>query len=137
MAVVALVTWVIAALGGFYLLATWLQRGGMRQQHGGPTRFPAGLVFGHFLFAAAGLVVWLVYVLGESSASAGVALVLVVITALLGFTMFARWLSGRGSAAGSTAEVAAERHLPVAVVLAHGLFAAVTLVLVLVAALSA
>ena len=50
MNVAALIAWLVTALGGFYLLGTWLARGGVR----GPSRFPAPVIFGHFLLAAAG-----------------------------------------------------------------------------------
>lgn len=138
MNVAALVAWVVAALGGFYLLATWLQKGGLRQQRGGPSRFPAALVFGHFLLAAVGLIVWLVFLFNASSGTAWLAFVILAVVALLGFTMFARWLPGRsGSASAQSGEIAAEQHFPLVSVLGHGAIAAVTLVLVLVAALSA
>jgi hypothetical protein len=63
--------------------------------------------------------------------------VLLLIVAGLGFTMFARWLPTYRTA-GTTATGAgpAERHFPVPVVAAHGLVAATTLVLVLLAALN-
>ncbi|MEV6833858.1 hypothetical protein AB0N17_04940 [Streptomyces sp. NPDC051133] len=65
---------------------------------------------------------------------------------LLGFVLLARWIpvhrdrttaGAAAAAAGPGAEgaVPAERHFPVAVVVAHGLFAVVTLVLVLLTAL--
>ena len=155
MKVVALITWIITAGGGIVLLGTWLSRGGMRQQQTGQTRLPSPLVFGHFLLAAAGLVVWIVYLLGDIEVLTWVAFVLLVPVALLGFTMFARWLGVRGgrdaratvapkargtasvaAAAGTGAgEVPAETHFPVTVVVAHGVLAAVTLVLVLLVAL--
>lgn len=140
MSIAALVTWIVAALGGFYLLATWLQKGGLRQQRDGATRFPAALVFGHFLLAAVGLIVWLVFVFNSSAGVAWTAFVIIVVTALLGFTMFARWVTGRGQAgasSGAGGEVAAEQNFPLMSVLGHGAIAAVTLVLVLIAAVTA
>lgn len=150
MNVVALVCWVAAALGGFYLLATWLQSGGMEQQRGGPTRFPAVLVFGHFLLAAAGMLVWLAYLFDGEKSTAQLALAIIVVTSLLGFVMLARWLpgrarspapsepvepSGRTGPVGGTGEPAAEQAFPLGSVVAHGALAAVTVVLVLLAAL--
>jgi hypothetical protein len=69
------------------------------------------------------------------------ALVILVVVALLGFTMLARWLAGRRTAAaGVTASgdttLPAEQRFPIPVVVVHGLLGAATLVLVLVAALS-
>jgi hypothetical protein len=155
MEIAALVAWVLTAGGGFLLLSRWIAGGGLRQQRGGATRFPAGLVFGHFALAAAGLVLWIIYLIIDSQGLAWVAVVLLVLVALLGFTMFARWLptrrsttTGVGAGAGgavrhgvdagpaqATTADPAERHLPVPVIAAHGLFAVATLVLVLLAAL--
>jgi uncharacterized protein YneF (UPF0154 family) len=139
MDIAALIVWVITALGGFVLLGTWIQRGGMKQQRSGTSRLPAPIVFGHFGLAAAGLVVWIVYVVTDTQALAWVAVVLLVLIALLGFTMFARWLPARRAApaAGAevSAEVPAEQHLPVPVVAAHGVVAVATVLLVLLSAL--
>src|SRR5262245_54891864 len=144
MDVAALITWLITAVGGFVLLGTWLSRGGVRQAQAGQSRFPPGLIFGHFLLAAAGLVLWIVFLASdESSGLAWTAFVILIVVALLGFTMFARWLAGRrtagaavSTAAGTDAGVPAEQHFPIPVVVVHGLVGAVTLVLVLIAALS-
>jgi hypothetical protein len=136
MDIVALIAWVVTALGGFVLLARWIARGGIRQQRGGPTRLPAPVVFGHFLLAAAGLVLWIVYLAVDKDALAWVSFAVLAVVALLGFTLFGRWLPVvRATAPQAGAEAPAERHLPVPVVAAHGLFAAATLVLVLLAAL--
>jgi len=138
----ALITWVITALGGFYMLGTWLSRGGAR---GGSSRLPVPVVFGHFALAAIGLVVWIVYVITDTDALAWTAFGLLVPVALLGFTMLARWIpvyrarSGAEDTAAATATAEqtgpAERYFPVPVVAAHGLFAVVTVVLVLLTAL--
>ncbi|MEU6104100.1 hypothetical protein [Streptomyces flaveolus] len=136
MDIAALVTWVITALGGFYMLGTWLSRGGAR---GGNSHLPVPVIFGHFALAAIGLVVWIVYVVADKDALAWTAFVLLVPVALLGFVMLARWLPVHRARATTTAAAGqdgpAERHFPVAVVLAHGLFAVVTVVLVLLSAL--
>ena len=144
MDVAALITWLVAAVGGFVLLGTWLTRGGVRQAQAGQSRFPPGLIFGHFLLAAVGLVLWIVFLVSdESSGLAWTSFVILIVVAILGFTMFARWLAGRraagapvSTAAGSDAGVPAEQHFPVPVVVVHGLVGAVTLVFVLIAALS-
>ncbi|MFC9278316.1 hypothetical protein [Streptomyces collinus] len=142
MDIAALVAWVVTALGGFVLLARWISRGGLRQQQTGTTRFPAPLVFGHFLLAAAGLIVWIVYLAADRSALAWTSFGVLVAVALLGFAMFARWVpvyrtAAPAAAAGDAGEetTPAERHLPVPVVAAHGLLGATSLVLVLLAAL--
>jgi hypothetical protein len=145
MAIAALVAWVLTALGGFVLLAKWVSSGGLHQQRDGTTRFPAGLVFGHFGLAAAGLVLWIAYLLLDNDRLAWVAFVVLLPVAVLGFGMFARWRAGRRrSAVGVTSsgattggvDLPAEQTLPIPVVAAHGVFAVATVVLVLLAALA-
>jgi len=138
----ALVLWVITALGGFGLLGIWLKGGGMAQSHQPGRRIRPPLIFGHMLLAATGLVLWIIYVAADSKGIAWVAFVLLLIVAALGFGMFALWLQRRGAGRASTTTLAtaegeepAEQHFPVAIVGAHGLLAATTLVLVLLAAL--
>ncbi|MGE5293020.1 MAG: hypothetical protein ACM3ML_38725 [Micromonosporaceae bacterium] len=113
MDIAALIAWATTALGGLYLLVTWLIRGGMRQGRTGVTRFPPLLILGHFLFAASGLITWIAYVLTDIRALAWGALAGLVCVALLGFTMFVRWGGETGtdgiaaglSAAGATEDV--------------------------------
>jgi hypothetical protein len=124
----ALVTWVVTAGGGFVLLGIWLKNGGMQQRDRGRLR-PA-LVLTHFLLAATGLVLWIVYVASDSGALAWIAFVLLLVVALIGFTMFGIWLGQRRKRDSAPAE----QRFPVAVVGLHGLVAATTLVLVLLAA---
>ncbi len=143
MHIAALVTWLITALGGFYLLGTWIARGALRSP--GSSRLPAPVLFGHFLLAAAGLVVWIVYLAAGTRALAWTAFGLLVPVALLGLIMFARWLPtvrarhsvtpvGAPGAAAPAAEVP-ERHFPMPIVLGHGLFAVATVILVLISAI--
>jgi hypothetical protein len=153
MDIAALILWILTAGGGSYLLGTWVAKGGARRD-GAQSRFPAPLIFGHFLLAAVGLVLWIVYVAADSNGIGWTAFGLLLAVALLGFTMLARWIptyrAARGGTGTTTAAPAsygaaggtttmgrsattgpAEQHFPVAVVAAHGLLAATTLVLVL------
>jgi hypothetical protein len=137
----ALVLWVITALGGFTLLGLWLRRGGPQQSSQPGRRIRPPLIFGHMLLAAAGLVLWIIYVAADSKGLAWAAFVLLLIVAALGFAMFALWLQRRqarsrlGTPATAEGDEPAEQHFPVAIVGAHGLLAATTLILVLLAAL--
>jgi hypothetical protein len=123
----ALIAWLITAGGGFVLLSIWLARGGMRQS--GDRRIRPPLILSHFLLAATGLVLWIIYIASDSDALAWIAFVLLLVVALLGFTMFAIWLQQRKGATGGT-ERPAEQNFPVPIVALHGLLAATTLVLV-------
>jgi hypothetical protein len=143
--IIGLITWVIAAIGGAIMLRIWVSRGGARRTGGAPSRFPPGLIFGHFLLAAAGLVVWIIYMITDADILSWISFIILLIVAALGTTMFARWSAqGRGGTAGAgtttaggavAGEQTAERHFPVAVVAAHGLFAVATVVIVLLVAL--
>lgn len=150
----ALATWVLTAGGGFVMLGLWLKHGGMEQRSQPGRRIRPSLIFSHFALAAAGLVVWIVYVASHKRAVAWIGFGLLVPVALLGFTMFALWIQRRrlgngGSQAGpegspvdpsptaSTARTTilpAEQRFPAAVVLGHGLLAVATVVLALLAA---
>jgi hypothetical protein len=150
-AFVALITWIITAGGGFYLLATWLAKGGVRRQPRA-TQLSPELLVAHFLLAAAGLVVWIICLTAPRPVLAWTALIILAAAAVGGFAMLARWISvyrrpyatvASPTAGGGTteseiaAQVPPERHFRVALVAGHGLFAAATLVLVLVSALGA
>lgn len=126
MAVAALITWVITALGGFIMLGIWISKGGHRPGSG--TRLAPWLIFSHFGLAVIGLILWIIYVVTDTTALAWVSFALLVLVALFGFTMVGRWLASRGART-------AESSFPVLVVAGHGLFAVATLVLVLLTAL--
>jgi hypothetical protein len=141
MAVAALIAWIVTAAGGFYLLATWIGHGGHRRTAGASSNFPSPLIFGHFALAAVGLILWISYLVTDTTALAWTSFGLLVVIALLGVTMLFRWLPayrGRVNAAGRLTQAVvggpAERHFPVAVVAGHGVLAVATVALVLLAA---
>ncbi|MFF5989165.1 hypothetical protein [Prauserella flavalba] len=147
MSIAALIAWVVTAAGGFVLLGTWIAKGGARTPRA--SNFPPAVIFGHFALAAAGLVVWIIYLVADTTVLAWIAFGLLVPVALLGFTMLARWIpayraratvtTGSGGGRPGTAETGdrepAEQHFPVVVVGAHGVLALATVVLVLLSAL--
>lgn len=139
MGIAALVLWILTAGGGFYLLAQWVGGGGHRRASA--TKFPPALIFGHFLLAAAGLVLWIIYLAVANRPVGWVALILLALAAVGGLTMFARWLpsyrtrqtavaAGAQQPAGGPGDQPPERSFPVAIVGAHGVLAVTTLVLV-------
>src|ERR687885_2652269 len=107
----ALVTWVLTAGGGFVLLSIWLARGGMRQREGGNQIRPP-LILSHFLLAAGGLVVWIVYLISDEDALAWIAFVVLAVVALLGWTMFAIWPRRRQGRAATATEAGAAPGIP-------------------------
>ena len=133
----ALIAWVVTAGGGFLLLAQWLRHGGMQQRAGGQIR-PI-LILSHFALAATGLVLWIAFIASDSDALAWIAFVLLLVVALLGWTMFAIWYQRRQSPAATAPEASpgmpAEQRFPVAIVTLHGIGAVTTVVLVFLAAI--
>lgn len=132
---VALATWVLTAGGGFFLLGLWLRHGGMQQSDEPGDRIRAARVLTHFGLAATGLVLWIIYVATTSDALAWIAFAVLLVVALIGFTMLAVWMNQRRRRAATAATapgagMPAEQHFPDAVVGVHGVLAAVTLVLV-------
>jgi manganese efflux pump family protein len=160
MAVAALVTWILTAAGGLFMLSIWISKGGPTERRNDTALAPP-VIFGHFGLAALGLVLWIIFVVTGTQALAWVAFALLVPVALLGFIMLTRWLpvyrgartapaaasasdtAGASAAASPGASAGApaaadppERHFPVVGVAGHGVLAVVTVVLVLLAAIS-
>src|SRR5205823_10918627 len=110
-----------------------------RQQPEGGNRIRPPLILSHFLLAAAGLVVWVIYLASDKDALAWIALGILAVVALLGGTMFAIWFRRRQARARgpevATTGMPAEQHFPVPIVGLHGLLAVTTVVLVLLTAL--
>jgi hypothetical protein len=133
MAIVALVTWVVTAGFGFFMLLRWARRGGVRRVAGAATHFPPTRVFTHFGLAAAGLVVWIVYLVTGRPVLAWVAFADLVLVAVLGGLLARRWAKdGRAAMAGAQPDGLdlAEQHIPRPPVVTHGVFAVTTVVLV-------
>jgi hypothetical protein len=147
MAIAALVTWLITAGFGFFMLIRWATRGGLREVPGAGTNFPRIRVFAHFGLAAAGLIVWIIYLVTGNTLWAWIAVADLILVAVLGGLLVRQWTKdGRAamaSAARSDAGAApsaggavdlAEQHIPRPPVVLHGVFAVSTVILVLLSA---
>src|SRR5919202_1575306 len=116
----ALITWVLTAGGGVVVLGVWVKNGGLAQSDQPGRRIRPALIFSHFALAAAGLVVWIIYIAADKDGLAWAGFVLLVPVALLGFTMLALWLQRRRAAATPDASMGsepAEQRFPVPVVI--------------------
>lgn len=131
MGIATLVVWILTALGGFYLLAKWVGGGGHRQET--TTHLPPAVVFSHFLLAATGLVLWIIYLIVDSLTVGWIALIVLAPVAILGLVMFVRWIPTYRD---QSAPNVPERSFPVAVVGGHGVLAVTTVVLALITLVS-
>lgn len=146
-ALTALVTWFVTSTLGFLMVALWVRRivigRRVAQQSPAvdmpPPYIPPPLVLTHFVLAEGGLLVWVGYVLWHDDLLAWAALAMLLPVALLGLSMLGRWIGSRRmrvAIANPGMRLApAESHVPAVLVLCHGLFGAITMVLVLAAAL--
>ena len=157
---VALIVWFVTALWGLYMLAVWLIENDATRKGTAASRLPLPVVLAHVTFAVAGLGVWVAYLLLDRPVLAWTAVGILVAIALLGLTMFARWIPvyrmadddvrlpvgamsggapgaapGGAPGIGSLPELPAESSFPLLIVLAHGAFAVSTVVLVVLTAL--
>ena len=155
MSIAALITWIVTAGFGFFMLIRWATRGGVKKVDGAGTHLPPVRVFTHFGLAAAGLIIWIIYLVTDSTILAWIAVVDLVIIATIGVVMVRQWTKdGRAAMAAAAAPAGgadagtvearrvdagtvdlAEQHIPRPPVVLHGIFAVSTLILVLLTAL--
>jgi hypothetical protein len=143
--IAAVITWFTGILAGLYMLTVWLIEKAEIPGHGAPSKLPAPVIVTHLLLALTGLVVWVAYLVTDRQLLAWVTFALLAVIALLGATMFARWIpvyrepvpvTSTAPTPGQPAMTGqAEGSFPVAVVAAHGLLATATITLVLLTAL--
>ena len=143
MAVAALISWLITAFVGLYLVAVWLIENDVTRRGTAASRLPAPVIAGHVLLALTGLVLWVLHLVSGSAAWGWGALGVLACVATLGVTMFTRWIPvhvayvAAEAKAGRSADFdfPAERAFPLSVVVGHGLLASTTIALVLLAML--
>jgi hypothetical protein len=114
LAFVTLITWLIDAGSGGYMLRTWIARGGLRRQRASDRLAPR-VVFGHFGMATTGLLVWLSYLATGWIVLAWLAVGLLMLVIGLGVSTVTVWtpfpahragVEGEGGAAASGAGAA-------------------------------
>jgi hypothetical protein len=147
MPIAALITWIITAGFGFFMLVRWATHGGTRHAEGTGTHLPPYRVFTHFGLAVAGLILWIIYLVTDSTLLAWIAFVDLLVVASIGLIMVMQWAKdGRAAMAAAAATGGpfradasgvdlAEQHIPRPPVVLHGIFAVSTVVLVLLSAL--
>ena len=141
MSVAALFTWMVTILGGLTLLVIWIIEYDREFQTAAATRLPVPVISAHVLLGMGGLMLWAVYLLADEERLAWATVATLGAVALLGLLMAARWIgvyrafADPGPSLTRTTTAPPERSFPLPVVVAHGLLAVTTLVLVLFTAL--
>jgi hypothetical protein len=134
----ALIAWLATAVFGGFLVYLWARRAVRSAQRGRhtygrpPPYIPLWLIVTHVLLALGGLAAWAAaLVLIDWLAFPAIGALLLV--ALLGSSMFVRWLGSRRArrAAHALNRAPSESRLPTLVVLGHGVLGITTVVLVL------
>jgi hypothetical protein len=144
----ALMSWFATAGVGATLVATWLERGGLRG--GGRRRLSGPLLLAHVLPAVVGLMIFVVYAFTDVEALAWSSCAILALVAGWGAHNFVLWQQRRlGSLRATSASwnvppsisadphLPPEQHFPVAVVVLHGVLGVTTFALTLLTAAGA
>lgn len=88
---VALVTWLLDAISGGYMLRTWIARGGLRRERTTGDRLAPRVVLGHFSIAATGLLLWTSFLITRWVYLAWLAVGLLMVAIGLGISTVTLW----------------------------------------------
>jgi hypothetical protein len=136
MSTIALFTWMATVAIGLILLIIWLMEYDRDFQSTAATRLPVPLISTHALLGIGGLVVWGFYLATDSDPLAWTSVGDLGVVGLLGSLMAVRWVgvyrsyAAPASTPTTVVAVPPERHFPRPVIVIHGLFAIVTIGLV-------
>jgi hypothetical protein len=141
MSTAALFTWIVTILAGLTLLVIWIIEYDREFQTAAATRLPVPVISAHALLGMGGLMLWIGYLLLDEERLAWATVAALGAVALLGLIMAVRWIGvyrafvDPGPSLTRQGHVPPERNFPIPVVVAHGIMAVTTLVLVLFTAL--
>ena len=137
MSVAALFTWLVTVLAGLILLVIWIIEYDPEFQSATATRLPVPVISAHALLGLGGLMLWIGYLLEDKQPLAWATVAALGTVATLGLIMAARWIRvyravvDPGPSLTRQMPVPPERNFPLPVVVAHGILAVSTFVLVL------
>ena len=137
MSVAALFTWMTTIVAGLTLLVIWIIEYDRDFQSAAATRLPVPVISTHALLGMSGLLLWVGYLLVDQERLAWATVFVLAAVALLGLIMAARWIrvyrafASPGPSLTRRSNAPPERSFPLPVVVAHGLLAVTTFVLVL------
>ena len=137
MSVVALFTWMVTISVGLILLIIWIIEYDPEFQSAAATRLPVPVISAHALLGLGGLELWISYLVLGKKPLAWATVAALGAVAVLGLIMAARWIgvyrafADPGPSLTRQMPVPPERNFPLPVVVAHGILAVTTFVLVL------
>jgi hypothetical protein len=137
MSAAASFTWIATVVFGLVLLVIWLMEYDREFQSAAATRLPVPVISAHALLGIGGLMLWVLYLVGDEKGLALATVGDLGVVAVLGLVMAVRWIgvyrayTAPGSAASRLVTVPPERHFPRPVIIIHGVLAVTTVVLVL------
>ena len=86
-----LISWLVTASLGAFMLRTWLARGGLRKERGKAGGLPPQLIFGHAAAALAGLLAWAAFLASGARPLAWAAVGLLMAAVGLGLCTVTLW----------------------------------------------
>ena len=86
------ITWFATVLMGLFMLAVWLIENDVTSHGVARSRLPVPIIFTHLGLAATGLSVWVAFLIFNRKSLAWTAVGILVAIAVLGATMFLRWI---------------------------------------------
>ncbi len=92
MSIIALITWILAAACGLFLVSIWLIEYDKEFQTASRTRLPPLVLASHVTVAAGGLVVWVAWLILHAHDLAWLAVLALLLAATLGGFMAIRWI---------------------------------------------
>jgi hypothetical protein len=92
LSIIALITWILAAACGLYLVTIWLIEYDKDFQSAAKTRLPPAVVVAHVTCAGGGLICWAVWFVWWTNKLVWAAVVALLLAATLGTTMAIRWV---------------------------------------------
>ena len=86
-----LISWLVTASLGGFMLRTWLVRGGLRRERAKAGGLPPPLIFGHAGLALSGLLIWAAFVASGARPLAWTAVGVLMLTVGLGISTVTLW----------------------------------------------
>jgi hypothetical protein len=91
MRLATLISWLVTASLGAFMLRTWLARGGLRRERARPEGLPPQLIFGHATLAICGFLVWAGFVVSGARPLAWTAVGMLIVAMSLGLCTVTLW----------------------------------------------